>query len=115
MIYKQYAYPNKILKILLDKETTAKVKLAWNLDLKFVSVCSCGQVDTNKVTTSMIHSLSPRAVYTQSQIPVSPAGEENNSLEFFVVEKVVKGPNAAFLPEGIRDQVWVVTVDKQAA
>ena len=54
-------------------------------------------------------------VYTQSQIPVSPAGEENNSLEFFVVEKVVKGPNAAFLPEGVRDQVWVVTVDKQAA
>ena len=61
-------------------------------------------------------SLTPsHSVYTQSQIPVSPAGEENNSLEFFVVEKVVKGPNAAFLPEGIRDQVWVVTVDKQAA
>ena len=57
----------------------------------------------------------PHSVYTQSQIPVSPAGEENNSLEFFVVEKVVKGPNAAFLPEGVRDQVWVVTVDKQAA
>lgn len=48
-----------------------------------------------------------------SQIPVSSAGEENNSLEFFVVHEVVKWPNAAFFPKGVRDQVWVITVQKQ--
>lgn len=48
-----------------------------------------------------------------SQIPVSSAGEENNSLEFFVVHEVVKWPNAAFFPKWIRDQVWVITVQKQ--
>jgi hypothetical protein len=40
--------------------------------------------------------------------PDRAAAEEHNSLEPLVVEEVVKRPEAAILPKGVRVQVWIV-------
>lgn len=40
-----------------------------------------------------------------------PAGEEDDALQFLVVEEIVERPQTARLSEWIRVQIWIVAVD----
>lgn len=54
-------------------------------------------------------------VTTESRISVNrvdgPTGEENDALQFLVVEEIVEGPQTARLTEWIRVQIRIVAVD----
>lgn len=56
--------------------------------------------------------LSRRTPRVRISGPDRAAGEKDDPLQLLVVEEVVEGPEAAFLSEGVRIQVWVVAVEK---